>query len=722
MRSHFLPVAVVAALGLTLYAGGPSQIAPKPVQQRLCARRSSEELAPSRDIYCLHLIPVPGLEGVSGLVRLGRIASPFGVNVSADGRHVFDAVISIKGLPDPSTLGEYSAYVAWATTPLLHPMTNLGEVRNGETKLPRFEFNKFVILITAEASAEVEDRAGRLVLRGGSPSTRMRPPDFLEFTLGALSEVDSSGARDTERSDAIAWKRPPLVPGLQMLPALMRLEPRAAPYLPRPSAPVIDARPRELLRLEDGDTLDLEAIFVRRRIRGRSFIMYGFNGQYPGPLIWVRQASTIVVNFTNGIDWPTTVHWHGVRLDNRFDGVPGLTQDPVRPGARFQYRVHFPDAGIYWYHPHHREDVQQDLGLYGNILVRSARPDYFSEANREEVLMLDDLLMGDEGLIAYGKATSTHTMMGRFGNIFLVNGEPEYELSVDRGEVVRFFLTNVASTRTFNLSFGGAPIKIVGSDVGLFEREEWVANVVIAPAERYIVNVRFEEPGTVAILNAVQGIDHLYGRFLAEVDTLGVIHVADRMASPSHAETFVHLRTNSAVVEEIDAYRAHFDRPVDYELVLSLETRELPFVTRQLMQLDSIYFHPIEWSGTMPMMNWATTGKQVRWILREPSTRRENMEIDWRFKVGDVVKIRLLNDRNALHAMQHPMHIHGQRFLILEQNGVPNDNLVWKDTVLLPVGTTADILLELSNPGRWMLHCHIAEHLESGMKMVFTVD
>ena len=121
-------------------------------------------------------------------------------------------------------------------------------------------------------------------------------------------------------------------------------------------------------------------------------------------------------------------------------------------------------------------------------------------------------------------------------------------------------------------------------------------------------------------------------------------------------------------------------------------------------------------------MNWATTGKQVRWILREPSTRRENMEIDWRFKVGDVVKIRLLNDRNALHAMQHPMHIHGQRFLILEQNGVPNDNLVWKDTVLLPVGTTADILLELSNPGRWMLHCHIAEHLESGMKMVFTVD
>ncbi len=83
--------------------------------------------------------------------------------------------------------------------------------------------------------------------------------------------------------------------------------------------------------------------------------------------------------------------------------------------------------------------------------------------------------------------------------------------------------------------------------------------------------------------------------------------------------------------------------------------------------------------------------------------------------------MRLINDRRSLHAMQHPIHIHGQRFLILEQDGVENDNLVWKDTILLPVGSTADILLELSNPGRWMIHCHIAEHLEAGMKMVFEV-
>jgi FtsP/CotA-like multicopper oxidase with cupredoxin domain len=124
----------------------------------------------------------------------------------------------------------------------------------------------------------------------------------------------------------------------------------------------------------------------------------------------------------------------------------------------------------------------------------------------------------------------------------------------------------------------------------------------------------------------------------------------------------------------------------------------------------------------MPMMNWASSPDNVRWILRDPRSGRENGDIDWSFRVGEVVKIRLHNSRRVLHAMQHPIHIHGQRFLVLTVNGVPNRNLVWKDTLMLPVGVTADILLELSNPGLWMLHCHIAEHLEAGMMMVFTVQ
>jgi len=236
------------------------------------------------------------------------------------------------------------------------------------------------------------------------------------------------------------------------------------------------------------------------------------------------------------------------------------------------------------------------------------------------------------------------------------------------------------------------------------------------------VEVRFPEAGQVELVNRVQALNHLSGRFFPEADTLGLVRVTSEPAAEDHSAAFERLRQNADVVADIDPYRVAFDRPVDHELWLTLETNDLPAVVQQLMRLDPVYFNPVEWSGTMPMMNWASTGEEVRWILRDVQTDKENMDVDWRFALGEVVKIRLVNDRDAFHAMQHPVHIHGQRFLILEQDGVPNDNLVWKDTMLLPAGSTADILLELSNPGRWMIHCHIAEHLESGMKMVFEVE
>jgi FtsP/CotA-like multicopper oxidase with cupredoxin domain len=140
-----------------------------------------------------------------------------------------------------------------------------------------------------------------------------------------------------------------------------------------------------------------------------------------------------------------------------------------------------------------------------------------------------------------------------------------------------------------------------------------------------------------------------------------------------------------------------------------------------MLRRDQMYAHPVEWSGTMPMMDWLTTANQATWVLRDRATGRENMAIDWKFKLGDLVKIRIANDRSSLHPMPHPIHLHGQRFLVLSYNDRPNPNLVWKDTVLIPVGGTVDVLVEMSNPGKWMLHCHIAEHLESGMMGVFEV-
>lgn len=269
---------------------------------------------------------------------------------------------------------------------------------------------------------------------------------------------------------------------------------------------------------------------------------------------------------------------------------------------------------------------------------------------------------------------------------------------------------------------GAVRMKVVASDLGRYEREEWIDNVTIAPAERYVVDIRFPEAGDVSLVNRVRAIDHIMARFFEERHVLGVVHVTNERATPNHAPTFGQLRTNAAVVAEIERYRRHFERPVDRELVVTLHAGDLPFPMRPLLNLESVYRNPVEWSGTMPEMDWIVTGRNVRWVLRDRATGHENMDINWRFRVGDVVKLRLVNDRGAMHAMQHPMHIHGQRFLVLATNGVANQNLVWKDTVLLPTGFVTDVLLEITNPGKWMLHCHVAEHIETGMRMVFEVE
>jgi FtsP/CotA-like multicopper oxidase with cupredoxin domain len=415
------------------------------------------------------------------------------------------------------------------------------------------------------------------------------------------------------------------------------------------------------------------------------------------------------------------VHWHGVRLDNRFDGVPGVTQEPVAPGDSFVYRVHFPDAGIYWYHPHVREDIEQPLGLYGNMLVDAPERDYYSPANREEALILSDLLINADTLIPFGKEGPDFALMGRLGNVLLVNGEPDYGLRVHRGEVVRFYLTNVSSSRTWNLSFSGAPMKVIASDISRFEREAMVPSVVLAPAERYVVEVRFDRPGTYALVNAVQAINHYRGEFEPEVDTLGTVVVDSTPAAPDHGATFAVLRANPSVTREIDRYRPYFDRAPDKTLTLTVRTNALPLATVQFMSIDTAYYAPVEWVDGMPMMNWLSSSRQVRWILRDEAGR-ENMDIDWHVKRGTVVKLRLFNDPQSFHPMQHPIHLHGQRMLVVARDGVATRNLVWKDTVLVPVGSTVDVLIDASNPGDWMLHCHIAEHLGSGMMTVLHVD
>src|ERR1051325_8556391 len=273
----------------------------------------------------------------------------------------------------------------------------------------------------------------------------------------------------------------------------------SAESFPTDPARLPEATLPALVELGARDTFHLRIGPVAKRLGDTTVRMLGYNGSIPGPTLKVRQGSEVIVHVTNEGDLDTTVHWHGLRLESKYDGVPHETQTPIPVGGDFTYRIRFPDPGLYWYHPHIREDYTQEMGLYGNLLVVPADPGYWPPAHRDVLLTLDDLLIEDGKIAPFSPDQTTYTAMGRFGNVLLVGGEPECGLTVKAGEVVRLWLTNTANTRVFNVALPGARMKLVGGDSGRVEREEFVEQVVVAPSERAVVDVLIDQPGQLTL-------------------------------------------------------------------------------------------------------------------------------------------------------------------------------------------------------------------------------
>ena len=466
------------------------------------------------------------------------------------------------------------------------------------------------------------------------------------------------------------------------------------------------AKPSKIIEISSG-TFNLEAKQVVKEINGELNKMYAYNGQIPGPTFKVRQGSTVLFDFTNNLDMDTMVHWHGVRVDNEFDGSP-VTQEFIKPGERFLYEVTFPDSGVNMYHPHVRTDIQMELGLYGNILVEPISENH-NQVDHEVMIMLDDILIEDGNVDTFSRDIVQRALMGRFGNTMFINGESKYNLDVNEGEIVRFHLTNPANTRTFNFSVEDYQLKLVGGDSSKYEKESLVESLIIAPGEIYSIEVLFDEPGKFNILHNTPNKTY----------PLGSINVSIDSHSNKSLNDFYNLKENDSAVSNIEPYKKYISKEPDYELELTVESS----LMEKMDHLDATESkHPIEWEDNMPMMNSMSTNENTKWILRDKETRKENLNVNYQMKVGDIKKIRFFNNPESAHPMQHPIHLHGQRFLVTSENGVPNENLVWKDTVLVPTGSTVDVLVDAANPGLWIMHCHILEHAESGMIVLMTVE
>lgn len=402
--------------------------------------------------------------------------------------------------------------------------------------------------------------------------------------------------------------------------------------------------------------------------------VWTFDGLAPGPEIRVAQGARLTRRFRNVLDVPSSVHWHGIRIDNAMDGVPGVTQAPVEPGARFDYDFTCPDAGTFWYHSHLRANEQVERGLYGVLVVEETEA---PDIDGEHVLVLDDWRLDDNAQIVED-FDNGHDLShaGRMGNVVTTNSAMDLVLPARGGDRLRLRLVNAANARIFTLGLKGMRGWIAATDgMPLAEPRSVDGPFLLAPAQRLdlIVDIEAADGEDAVLLDIVR--DEAFAQVTFRVSGNGVLRDAAPAPLPPNP-------TSSAP---------------DMAQARTVEVRMDGGAMRWLARADST-------GGPKSGRELASEG--LFWALNGYAGRPEKPLAS--LAIGETVVLDFINDTMWPHAM----HLHGHHFFEVDASGRPGD---FRDTTLVQPGQRQKALFVADNPGDWLLHCHMLGHHSAGM-------
>ena len=408
--------------------------------------------------------------------------------------------------------------------------------------------------------------------------------------------------------------------------------------------------------------------------------IWGYNGKNPGPTIRVKQGEKVKVRLVNNLDQPTSIHWHGVRIDNSMDGVTGLTQEPVKPGESFDYEFTAPDAGTYWYHTHNRTWEQLARGLYGLLIVEESELPVYRDLH----FVIDDWRLKNDASLDLQSLGNLHDWAhaGRMGNVLTVNGHDNPTFQVKQGEQLRLRIVNVANSRIMQLNIADHDPWLLALDGHpVSPRKLKKGDLVIAPAQRVdlLIDAKLKS-GTKSQIQFVSARQDLN---IATIE-----YVGDNVAEP-----------------------AIFNPPKS--LPLSMPHSGFDPATSKVVEL-------IMTGGAMGSMGRAILGgKMLGWRQLVQAKKV------WAFngvagdldkpliqaKKGETVRIDMVNNT----AFPHAMHLHGHHFSVVTRNDKSVEQMVWRDTELIYPNEKMSIAFLADNPGKWLFHCHMIEHQAGGM-------